>query len=52
MELFLLNVALLRLNKWLLKHDRMLYTKEEIDELRTASLRADIRQLSPGGRID
>lgn len=52
MELYLLIVALLRFNKWLMKHDRMLYTKEEIDELRAKSLRPDVRELPPSRRID
>jgi hypothetical protein len=53
MELYLLIVALLRFNKWLMKHDMQLYTKEEIEELRAkSSVAGKVAELPPSRRID
>ena len=52
MELFLLIVVIAKLNKWLLKHDQQLYSKEEYEALLAASRLAKIRQLDASPRFD
>lgn len=54
MELYLLIVFVIRLNKWLMKNDRQLYTKEEYDALLAKSRAAsgEIGELQPGPRLD
>ena len=37
MELFLLFLLIRAVNKWMLKHDRQLYSKEEYDAIAAAN---------------
>jgi hypothetical protein len=54
MELFLLIVLIAKLNKWLLKNDRQLYTKQEYDELLAKSRAAsgEVGEFHPGTGLD
>jgi hypothetical protein len=55
MELFLLFVFGYYVNKWLLKHDQQLYTKEELDALRREAEKKslpDVRELDASSRLD